>query len=187
MGVTDMPMILFGVAVVILIATLTGAVWSVAVPGRRLWPPPGRGSWQYLLTWVGFYAVCAINVLLLLMDWDSWVFPSPLRFIVGVPLVVLGGLLAFWGVVTVGWKNTTGLRGGFVSAGPYRFTRNPQYLGDIVFFVGVSVIANSVLLWTTHLLLSLCFVVTPLAEEPWLEEQYGDSYREYRRQVPRFL
>ena len=43
-------------SVVILIVVLTAAVWSVAVPGRRLWPPPGRGSWQYLLTWVGFYA-----------------------------------------------------------------------------------------------------------------------------------
>ena len=180
-------MVLFGVAVIISTAVLAGAVWSVVVPGRRLWPPPGRGSWQYLLTWIGFYAVCAINVLLLIMDWNSWVFPSPLRFIAGVPLVVLGGLLALWGMVTVGWRNTTGLKGGFVSAGPYRFTRNPQYVGDIVFFVGVSVIANSALLWITHLLLFLWFVVAPLAEEPWLEEQYGEKYREYRGRVPRFL
>ena len=52
---------------------------------------------------------------------------------------------------------------------------------------GVSVLANSVLLWITHLLLCLWFVIEPLAEEPWLEEQYGDAYREYRRRVPRFL
>ena len=29
------------------------------------------------------------------------------------------------------------LKGGLVSTGPYDFTRNPQYLGDIVCFVGV--------------------------------------------------
>ena len=115
------------------------------------------------------------------------VFTSPLRFIVGIPLVLLGGMLAVWGMVTVGWKNTSGQRGGLVSAGPYRFTRNPQYLGDIVFFIGVGVIANSVFLWIAHLLLALVFVVGPLTEEPWLEEQYGDAYREYRRRVPRFL
>ena len=45
-------------------------------------------------------------------------------------------------MVTVGWKNTSGLKGGFVSDGPYRFTRNPQYVGDIVFFIGVGVIAT---------------------------------------------
>ena len=182
-----MSNLLFGVAVLILATMLAGAVWSAAVPDRRLWPPPGRGSWQHLLTWTGFWMVIGINVLLLLMYWNSWVFQSPLRFIVGVPLVTLGGLLATWGVATVGWKNTSGLKGGLVASGPYRFTRNPQYVGDIVFFVGVSVIANSLLLWITHLLLALVFAVVPLTEERWLEEQYGEKYREYRGRVRRFL
>ena len=103
------------------------------------------------------------------------------------PSGVARGILAGWGMATAGWKNTSGQRGGFVSSGPYRFTRNPQYVGDIVFFVGVGVIANSVFLWIAHVLLILGFVVAPLTEEPWLEEQYGDAYREYRRRVPRFL
>lgn len=178
---------LFGVAVLILLAALAGAVWSVVVPDRRLWPPAERRSWPYRLNWAGFWVVCGINVLLLLMYWNSWVFQSPLRFLVGVPLVVLGGLLALWGTVAAGWRNTSGLKAGFVSSGPYRFTRNPQYVGDIALFVGVSVIANSLLLWITHLLLVMVFVVAPFAEEPWLEEQYGDAYREYRKKVRRFL
>ena len=182
-----MSNILFGVDVAILIASLAGAVWSAAVPGRRIWPPPGRRSWQYFLTWASFCSVCGINLLLLLMHWNTWVFQIPLRFVVGAPLALLGGMLAVRGMVTVGWKNTSGLKGGFVSYGPYRFTRNPQYVGDIVFFIGVGVIANSVFLWIAHLLLALVFVVAPLTEEPWLEEQYGDAYREYRRRVPRFL
>ena len=182
-----MSNILFGVAVVILVAALAGAVWSIAVPEKRLWPPPSRRSWPYVLNWTGFCVVCAINVLLLLMYWNSWVFPTPLRFLAGVPLVVLGGLLALWGTVAAGWRNTSGLRDGFVSSGPYRFSRNPQYVGDIILFVGVSVIANSLLLWITHLLLALLFLVAPLAEEPWLEEQYGEAYREYRGRVRRFL
>ena len=46
---------------------------------------------------------------------------------------------------------------------------------------------NSMLLWIAHALLILVFVIAPMAEEPWLEEQYGEAYREYRRGVPRFL
>ena len=184
---SDVPVFIFAADVVVLMATVVGAVWSAAFPSRRIWPPPGRRSWRYALTWASFYTVLGLNTALLLLDWNSWVFQSPLRFIVGIPLVSLGGMLAGWGVVAAGWKNTSGLKGGFVSSGPYRFTRNPQYLGDIVFFLGVSVIANSVFLWIAHALLVLCFVVAPLTEEPWLEERYGDAYREYAKRVPRFL
>ena len=182
-----MSNILLGVAVIILLAFLAGTIWSAAVPRRRIWPPPGRRSWQYRFIWAGTCAVSGIGVLLLSMYWNSWVFHGPVRFLVGIPLVVAGGALALWGVVTVGWRNSRGLKDGFVTAGPYRFTRNPQYVGDIALLVGVSVIANSLLLWITNLLVILWFLVMPLAEEPWLEEEYGDAYREYREKVRRFL
>ena len=182
-----MSIILFGIAVVILIAMLAGTIWSWALPDRRIWPPPGRRSWQYSLVWAGFCTVIAINTLLLVVCWNSWVLQSPLRFAVGIPLVVLGSGLALWGVVAEGVKNSLGLKDGFVASGPYRFTRNPQYLGDIVALVGICVIANSLLLWITHLLTALWCLITPLAEEPWLEEQYGDAYLDYRRRVRRFL
>ena len=182
-----MSIVLFGIAVTISTAMLLGAIWSAAVPDRRIWPPPGRRSWQYALTWAGFYTVIGINILLVLVCWNSWVFQSPLRFAFGIPLILLGGGLAAWGVLAEGLKNSLGLKDRFVSSGPYRFTRNPQYLGDIVLFVGICVIANSILLWISHLLISLAFLVAPLAEEPWLEEQYGDAYREYRTKVRRFF
>ena len=108
-------------------------------------------------------------------------------FLVGVPLALLGGLLAFWGVVTIGWTNSSGVRDGFTPSGPYRFTRNPQYLGDSVFFLGLSIVANSALLWITHALLALVFIIAPLSEEVWLQEQYGEEYERYRRDTPRFL
>ncbi len=183
----ELSVSLFTVDIGFLFILLAGTVWSVAFPARRAWPPPQRRSWQYVLTWASFDAACGLSTALLFLDWNSWAFASPLRFIVGLPLALLGGMLAGWGIVTAGWKNTSGQRGGFVASGPYRFTRNPQYVGDIVFFVGVGVMANSVFLWIANVLLSLCFVVAPLTEEPWLEEQYGDAYREYRTRVPRFL
>ena len=102
-------------------------------------------------------------------------------------MALLGGLLAAWGVVTIGQQNSLGLRAGFVVAGPYRFTRNPQYLGDNVLFLGLAIIANSQLLWMTHALLALVLIIKPLSEEVWLKEQYGEEYERYRRDTPRFL
>ncbi len=79
------------------------------------------------------------------------------------------------------------MRDGFISTGPNWFTRNPQYLGDNLFFLGLSIVANSEFLWITHALLALVFIITPLSEEVWLKEQYGDAYDRYRRNTPRFL
>lgn len=184
--VPDFVYTLFAIDVVILLITLAGTLWSVVFPDRRIWPPPHRYSWQHVLSWACFFAVCGLNTGLLLLDWNSWIFKSDLRFIIGIPVALLGGLLAVWGVVTLGMMNSSGLKDGFVASGPYRFTRNPQYLGDNILFFGVSIIANSLLLWIAHALLILVFVVAPLTEERWLEDQYGQAYREYRRKIRRF-
>ena len=163
--------------IIVLFLLLAGIVWSVLRPDRRIWPPPGRRSWQYVLTWIGFCAVVGLNACLLLLDWNSWVFAGDLRFLLGIPLALLGGLLAIWGIVTIGWKNSSGARDGFLASGPYRFTRNPQYLGDNVLFLGLGIIANSQLLWITHALLALVLIIMPLSEEVWLKEQYGRGVR----------
>ncbi len=102
-------------------------------------------------------------------------------------IIVIFVLLAFWGIATIGWTNSTGVKDGFLPSGPYRFTRNPQYVGDTVLFLGLSIIANSQLLWITHALLTLWFIIALLSEEVWLKEQYGDEYERYRREAPRFL
>jgi protein-S-isoprenylcysteine O-methyltransferase Ste14 len=179
--------LIFAVAVAALTALLAGAVWSVLFPAKRIWPPPSRGTWQHRLTWVLFCLVFALNAVLLVLDWNSWAFGSELRWVLGVPLVVMGALLVGWGIATLGAKNTSGARDRLVTSGPYAFTRNPQYLGDIVLFVGISVIANSLLLWITQLLTVMVFSVAPWAEELWLEERYGEDYRRYKHQTSRFL
>ena len=179
--------VLFAVDIAVLSVLLLGAIWSAVLPTKRIWPPPRRRSWHYYLTWICFYIMFALNTAIIVLDWNSWIFKGEIRLVLGIPLALVGALLISWGISTLGTANTSGLQGGFISTGPYRFTGNPQYLGDSLLFVGLSIITNSDLLWITHLLLMLVFVITPLAEELWLEEQYGESYMAYRREVPRFL
>jgi protein-S-isoprenylcysteine O-methyltransferase Ste14 len=184
---TEIVNLIFLVNVVALFILLVSVSWSVAAPRKRLLPSPSKNSWQHKLAWILFYLVFGINALLIIFDWNTWVLDNLNRYIVGIPLILIGSLLLLWGIKTLGTKNTSGFANGFINDGPYRFTRNPKYLGDILLFIGLSIVANSLYLWISHFLLILVFVITPLAEEDWLLDQYGDSYRAYLKGTSRFL
>jgi protein-S-isoprenylcysteine O-methyltransferase Ste14 len=177
----------FAADVAALYVLLVGAGWSIARPAQRVWPPPHRLTWQHRLTWLCFYFVFAANALLLFLDWNNGALVSASRFLVGGPLALAGTMLVTWGIVALGRRNTSGVRDGFVVTGPYRYTRNPQYLGDMLLFVGLSLVANSPYLWVTHGLLILVFLMASWAEEAWLVEQYGNEYAAYRGSTPRFM
>lgn len=112
---------------------------------------------------------------------------------VGWPLAVLGALLA--GACVVAFV----LRGEgtpapfdpprrFVASGPYRFVRNPMYLGGAAVIAGAGLVVGSVailLLAAAFLAFFHLFVV--LYEEPALTRRFGSSYLEYRRSVNRWL
>lgn len=165
---------------------LVGAVWCIALPQQRLYPMTSKGPVYYAM-WLLFTFAFVSNPVLAIAHWDTGPWTSSWRFVVGGPLVMLGSTLVTWGMATLGLENTSGLRDRFVAVGPYLFTRNPQYVGDILLFAGVIVVANSEVALITHFLTSLIFLIAPLAEEPWLGEQYGKQYEDYRRRVPRFL
>jgi len=163
-----------------------GAVWCIAFPTRRIYPMAGKNGWYYAM-WALFYFVLLTNPIFVVLDWNTGVWASPLRYWVAAPLALTGALLFGAGFTSLGMRNTSGLRDGFVARGPYLLTRNPQYLGDILMFAGVTIAANSGVVLVTHALISLTFVLAPFAEEPWLDAQYGEAYVAYRHDVPRFL
>jgi len=75
-----------------------------------------------------------------------------------------------------------------VLRGPYRFVRNPMISGVIFVLFGEAFALQSLPhgLWAAaFLVLNLLYI--PLFEEPQLERRFGESYREYRRHVRRFL
>ena len=140
-----------------------------------------------MATWFLFYATVALDVILAFLTWDSWSISSEIRLFIGIPVSIIGGMLVAWGIVTLGIANTYGLKNGFINNGPYQFTRNPQYLGDIILFIGLSLVTNSLYVAIPLLLLAITFFITPLAEESWLYEKYGDDYGKYKNRTSRFL
>lgn len=128
-----------------------------------------------------------LTTVLAILTWNTWIVSLEIRFLVGVPLALLGGAFVSWGIFSLGIKNTHGVESGFVEQGAYQFTRNPQYLGDIVLLIGLSIVANSLYVTIPLLLQVIIFVITPFSEESWLNEKYGNKYIEYRNRTSRFL
>jgi protein-S-isoprenylcysteine O-methyltransferase Ste14 len=75
-----------------------------------------------------------------------------------------------------------------VVSGLYRHVRNPMYVALVVMVVGQAIWLGSTALATYALVLCVVFHLRVLLyEEPRLAEQFGTSFQEYRRRVPRWI
>jgi protein-S-isoprenylcysteine O-methyltransferase Ste14 len=74
-----------------------------------------------------------------------------------------------------------------VESGPYRYTRNPMYLGHIIFMLGLAITFQS---WFALLILAVravWFQKRVLYDEARLEKLFGPEYVAYRMRVKRWL
>lgn len=110
----------------------------------------------------------------------------------GVLILLLGvGMIASaWthfrrtGQDPIPWKPSPEL----ILQGPYRFTRNPMYVGLTLIQIGLGVAFNNlwIALFAPLALLTVHFVAV-LPEERYLSEKFGNSYKAYLTQVRRYL
>jgi protein-S-isoprenylcysteine O-methyltransferase Ste14 len=116
-----------------------------------------------------------------------------LPVLLGFVLICAGVALWLWTVrlfARVGrgtlapWDPTRHL----VVVGPYRHVRNPMIVAVLAVLVGETLVFGSLpmLIWTAAFFLTNhAFFL--LHEEPGLERRFGDDYRAYRADVPRWL
>lgn len=75
-----------------------------------------------------------------------------------------------------------------VARGPYRFSRNPMYIGVVSSLLGEAWLFESPLLLRYAAIVFLFFYLFVLFyEEPALKRQFGEPYERYRETVPRWL
>ncbi len=76
----------------------------------------------------------------------------------------------------------------FVAAGPYRWTRNPMYIGGLTLLFGFGLANRSpgMIALTAALSLFVHLFVT-LYEEPGLKRRFGSSYERYFDSTPRWI
>jgi protein-S-isoprenylcysteine O-methyltransferase Ste14 len=76
----------------------------------------------------------------------------------------------------------------FVARGPYRYVRNPMYVGGIVILLGEALFFQSLAILKYALgWFALIHLVVILIEEPSLRAQFGESYDRYCRRVGRWI
>ncbi len=108
----------------------------------------------------------------------------------GVPLLAAGVALSVWS-----WRALRQHGQGpvesprtLVEAGPYRYVRNPMWVGRVLGLSGAALLLRSWLLLLyvpVHAVWMHLYIVN--VEEPQLAERFGEQFEEYRRRVPRWL
>ena len=124
--------------------------------------------------------------------YSRWVFaPNSLLFIIlGYAIMLTGIIIMVEAFVEFrSFKRVFTLKTDkVISTGVYRFSRNPQYLGYILFLIGFSLPYRSILAFifiVTHII--VVEVIFIQGEERYLEKKLGDEYMQYKKRVRRWL
>lgn len=182
-----MALLMFVVVLAADFLLLTSIAISILFPKFQVWPPPSKGSWQQWLSWILFFISMVGVPLLGALDFGSLGDGYWPRFVIGILAATLGLGISIWGIRILSAQQSLGNEGKMVTEGPYKYTRNPQYFGFILFYTGIIVIASSFMALVSGALLVLVFLILPFSEEPWLRQRYGKQYEEYCEKVPRFV
>jgi protein-S-isoprenylcysteine O-methyltransferase Ste14 len=152
-------------------------------PGIRLLPP---------LVFLGALALGGLADRL--WPWplaESWLALERLRWL-GAALLAAGLGLELWSLGHFLRAKTSALpfrpASAFVARGPYRFTRNPMYLGMTLSLLAVGLLLGRA--WIALSAFAGALVMDRYAiprEERYLERRFGASYLDFRRRVRRWL
>jgi protein-S-isoprenylcysteine O-methyltransferase Ste14 len=111
----------------------------------------------------------------------------------GAALIIAGVVLSVWAALTFRRQRaeivpSAQTHSTLVGSGPFRFSRNPMYLGALAVGVGVALLAGAWPMWLVPAALFLLqnFVIIPF-EERSMERTFGDAYRDYRSRVRRWI
>ncbi len=133
------------------------------------------------------------NIIILLI---LWIFTEPLFHLkiserfhiaaekIGVLLLFFGILGRIFSSVTIASHKNKKI----INSELYSIVRNPLYFFSFFMVVGVSFfIGRADLTAYMILLFILCFYPIILNEEKYLEQKFGDDYRNYKKSVPRLI
>lgn len=124
--------------------------------------------------------IFALSCFSLETEMDYFIWP------LGISLVITGMILRIWAQQHLRYRLK--VKKCLTTTGPYSLIRNPIYVGNILLCLGA--IVTSELLWLVPIALLYWFSIYSFVvryEEAHLLEKYGEPYRRYLAEVPRWL
>ncbi len=111
-----------------------------------------------------------------------------------MPLLVAGSIFALAGILFHGWAAGYLARAGYAEResvltirGPYRHNRNPYYVAHMVMDLGFFCMAGLPLLYLFYFpVIFSVYRRWVVKEEPFLEKEFGEDYRQFKAEVPRW-
>jgi protein-S-isoprenylcysteine O-methyltransferase Ste14 len=143
-----------------------------------------RGSGAITTTWLELAGALASA------HWLSLQSATILVTVVAILLALKGTFFRLWGTAYLGTAivhDKAMHAAKLVAAGPYRYTRNPLYLGTLLFSAAVSILMPPSGAILFLLLQAVLYLRLILGEEAFLSAQQGQPYLSYKQQVTRFF
>jgi len=156
---------------------------SEAERGANVKFPPPLIYVIWILAGIGaYYAVARAS---LPIDRTTSALCGLVIVVIGVAIVAPARIhFSRTGQSPIPWKPSPEL----ILQGPYKFTRNPMYVGITIIQIGLGIGFNNlwISLFAPLALLTTHFVAV-LPEERYLSEKFGESYKTYLTRVRRYL
>jgi len=116
-----------------------------------------------------------------------------IRYLIGIFFIIFGICLNnIWVPIRFKKEKTTfdpnAIPRKLVMDGPFRFTRNPTYLGMVLIMIGLSILLGVL---STFIIPVIFIILTDRTvirlEERKLEKKFGKKYLKYKRRVRRWI
>jgi protein-S-isoprenylcysteine O-methyltransferase Ste14 len=120
----------------------------------------------------------------------SFAVATPIVIVLGALIALAGAVLRVWGTAYLGYSTVHhgDMQAGAVMAdGPYRFVRNPLYLGGWFMMLAIALLMPPSGALFSMVLLTIFFLRLILGEEAFLTTQLGQPYQKYLRASPRLI
>lgn len=120
----------------------------------------------------------------------GWPWPlrlaGPHRWVLGAALLLLGLGIVGTAVRSVGRQDVSS-PSSLVTTGPYRYSRNPMYVGWTALYLGCTAVIDTAWPLVLAPLVAVAVHRAVRREEQLLERRFGEAYRSYRRTVRRYV